>query len=447
METHHFLRLHFIATTSYALSNMSFVSIIILLVILLFCSAFVSASEVAYFSLSPNQKEELDENGNSTSKLILELLDDPQYLLATILITNNFVNIAIIVLSSILIADIFDFTNNPWLGFFVETVTITFIILLIGEIMPKIFAKQHTMTMCRLSSRPISSLKTILKPFNYILVNSTDFLHKRLSHHHDSLSMDELSQALELTENTIEEDKDILHGIVNFGNLTAASVMTPRMEMITIPSTSSFDNVISCINEHEYSRIPILDKGSYDNIRGILYAKDLIPFIGKGSTFKWQTLIRQAYFVPETKKIDDLLQDFQKNRVHMAIVVDEFGGTSGLVTMEDVLEEVVGDISDEYDNETKLYSRIDDRTYLYEARIPLSDFIRSLDFDFDMFEEHLEDADTLAGLILNINGDFPELNEHVLFNNLDFEITELDARRILKVKLTLLDKPTENDKN
>lgn len=422
---------------------MSLFSILLILSILLFCSAFVSASEVAFFSLTPNQKEELEENGSSTSKLVLELLDDPQYLLATILITNNFVNIAVIVISSILIADCFDFSATPWLGFLVETVAITFIILLIGEIMPKIFARQHSMAMCRISSRPISSLKTMLKPFNYILVKSTGFLQNRLErHHHESLSMDDLSQALELTENTIEEDKDILHGIVNFGNLTAASVMTPRMDMITIPFTASFGDVISCINEHEYSRIPILNKGSYDNIRGILYAKDLIPFIGKGSSFKWQTLIRQAYFVPETKKIDDLLQDFQKNRVHMAIVVDEFGGTSGLVTMEDVLEEVVGDISDEYDQETQLYSQIDDHTYIYEAKIPLSDFIRSLDLDFDMFEEYLEDADTLAGLILNVNGDFPELNEHVRFGNLDFEVTELDARRILKVKLTLTDRNT-----
>ena len=417
---------------------MSFIAVYIIIALLLFCSAFISASEVAFFSLTPNQKDELEEAETTNSKLILKLLDDPQHLLATILITNNFVNIAIIVLSSITISSLFDFSDSPWLGFLVETVIITFIILLLGEIMPKIFARQHSMAMCRFAVRPLSSLKTILKPFNFILVGSTSIIQKQLNRHsHNTLSMDDLSHALELTEDTIEEDKDILQGIVNFGNLTAASVMTPRMDMITIPSTATFDQVISCINEHEYSRIPVLNKNSYDNIRGILYAKDLIPFIGKSGNFKWQTLIRQAYFVPETKKIDDLLQDFQANRIHIAIVVDEFGGTSGLVTMEDVLEEVVGDISDEYDQEKALFIKVDDHTYIYEAKIPIGDFIRSLDMDYDVFEEEIEDVDTLAGFILKLKGDFPELNEHVVFQNLDFEITAMDARRIKKIKLTI----------
>ena len=417
---------------------MSFIPIYIILALLLFCSAFISASEVAFFSLTPNQKDELDESQNPVSSQILKLLDDAQNLLATILISNNFVNIAIIVLSSLTISHLCDFSDRPWVGFIVETVIITFVILLFGEIMPKIFARQHSMAMCRFAARPLGTLKTLLKPFNFILVGSTSIIQKRLSRHsHNTLSMDELSYALELTEDSIEEDKDILQGIVNFGNLTAASVMTPRMEMITIPYNATYDQVISCINEHEYSRIPVLNKNSYDNIRGILYAKDLIPFIGKNSAFKWQTLIRQAYFVPETKKIDDLLQDFQTNRVHMAIVVDEFGGTSGLVTMEDVLEEVVGDISDEYDQETALFSKVNDTTYIYEAKIPIGDFIRSLDMDYDVFEEVIEDVDTLAGLILKLKGDFPELNEHVVFQNLDFEITAMDARRIKKVKLTI----------
>ena len=416
---------------------------LIIVVLLLIISAFVSASEVAFFSLSPNQMEELDESDTLTDHQVKELLKDPQYLLATILIANNFVNVAIIVISSLLLSE-FDFGGNTILQFIVETVIITFVILLLGEIMPKIFARQNSLRMCRIAASPMSIFKKIFKPFSAILVKSTSFINKRMERHshNNPLSMDELSHALELTESTIEEDKDILQGIVKFGNLTAASVMTPRMDMITIPFSATFDDVIKCINEHEYSRIPVL-QGSYDNIRGILYAKDLIPHIGKASNFKWQTLLRQPFFVPETKKIDDLLEEFQKNRIHIAIVVDEFGGTSGLVTLEDVLEEVVGDISDEYDDEeNRLYVKHSDSSYSFEAKIPLSDFIRAIDPDNKMdqeelFAEYIEDVDTLAGLILEITGEFPKLNEHIEFHNLDFEIIGLDARRITKVKLTI----------
>ena len=416
---------------------------LLIVLVLLAISAFVSASEVAFFSLTPNQKEELDESDTLTDHQIKELLKDPQYLLATILITNNFVNVGIIVLSSLLLSLYCDFGDNAVLQFIVETVIITFVILLLGEIMPKIFSRQHALKMCRASASAIAVLKKVLRPFNVILVNSTSFINKQLEHHshNNPLSMDELSHALELTEGTIEEDKDILQGIVKFGNLTAASVMTPRMDMITIPFNATFDNVISCINEHEYSRIPVL-QGSYDNIRGILYAKDLIPHIGKGANFKWQTLLRQPFFVPETKKIDDLLEEFQKNRIHIAIVVDEFGGTSGLVTLEDVLEEVVGDISDEYDEEDKMYVKHSDTSFTFEAKIPLSDFIRAIDPDNnmnqdEMFEDYIEDVDTLAGLILEIKGEFPKQNEHIEFHNLDFEIVSMDARRITKVKVTI----------
>lgn len=413
------------------------IAFIIIILLLLCFSAFVSASEVAFFSLSPNQHEQLEDSDRPKDAGILRLLEKPQNLLATILISNNFVNIAVIVLSSITLSMAFDFSDRPWLGFLVETVIITFVILLLGEIMPKIFARQHSLAVCRSAQGPLTVLEKLLRPFNYVLVHSTSFINKRLEHHsHNSLSMDQLGHALELTESTIDDDKDILQGIVTFGNKTAAGVMTPRMDMITIPFTATFDEVINSINEHEYSRIPVL-KGSLDNIRGILYAKDLIPFIGKSSNFKWQTLIRQAYFVPETKKIDDLLQDFQKNRVHMAIVVDEFGGTSGLVTMEDVLEEVVGDISDEYDQDANLYTRIDDHTYVFEAKTSLTDFLKATDLGDSLFDDQFEEVDTLAGLILELKGDFPKLNEHIVFQNLDFEIIALDARRIQRVKVTI----------
>jgi len=416
---------------------------LLIVLILLAVSAFVSASEVAFFSLTPNQKEELDESDTLTDHEIKELLKEPQYLLATILITNNLVNIGVIVLSSILLSQYCDFGDNAILQFVIETVVITFIILLIGEIMPKIFARQHSLKMCRAAASPLGILKKILLPFNFILVNSTRIINKRLERHshNNPLSMDELSHALELTEDTIADDKDILQGIVKFGNLTAASVMTPRMDMITIPFNATFDDVINCINEHEYSRIPVL-QGSYDNIRGVLYAKDLIPHIDKGSNFKWQTLLRQPFYVPETKKIDDLLEEFQKNKIHIAIVVDEFGGTSGLVTLEDVLEEVVGDISDEYDEDDKMYIKHSDTSFTFEAKIPLSDFIRAIDPENDMnqeemFADYIEDVDTLAGLILEIKGEFPKQNEHIEFHNLDFEIESMDARRITKVKVTI----------
>lgn len=415
---------------------------LIIIILLLAVSAFVSASEVAFFSLTPAHHEELDDSEQPADIRINTLLKDPQKLLATILIANNFVNVAIIVLSSIVISQAFDFSSKPWLGFLVESVLITFVILLFGEIMPKIFAQQHSLLLCRKASGILMPLEYLLYPFSYILIHSTSFIDKRIEKHtHNTLSMDELSHALELTEDTIDEDKDILQGIVKFGTQTAASVMTPRTDMITVSVTDSFDSVINCINEHEYSRIPVL-KGSYDDIRGILYAKDLLPFIEKPKNFKWQTLIRQAYFVPETKKIDDLLQDFQKNRVHMAIVVDEFGGTSGLVTMEDVLEEVVGDISDEYDTDDMSCVAEDDTHFSVEAKISLTDLVKDANLDDEIFDE-LEEIDTLAGLILEIKGEFPVLHEHILYRNLDFEITAIDARRIQKVRMTV--NPVENN--
>ncbi|MCQ2329755.1 MAG: gliding motility-associated protein GldE [Paludibacteraceae bacterium] len=410
--------------------------LIVLIIILLVMSSLVSGSEVAFFSLEPKDKDKMEESDSLADHQIKELLKHPKELLATILITNNFVNVAIIVISSIIINRIFDFSKSQLLGFFIETILITFLILLIGEIIPKIYARQHALTTCRNAAPIMCFLIIVVKPFSYILVNSTSFIDKKIEkHQHNTLSMNELSHALELTEESIDEDKDILQGIVKFGSQTAASVMTPRMDMITLQTNDSFEKVIDCINEHEYSRIPVMN-GTYDDIRGILYAKDLIPYIGKPTNFKWQTLIRQAHFVPETKKIDDLLQEFQKERVHMAIVVDEFGGTSGLVTMEDVLEEVVGDISDEYDQDTKMFKMLDKDNFIFEAKISLADLIRATEIDDEIFDD-TEDADTLAGLILEIKGEFPALNEHVIYKNLDFEILEADARRINKVKLSI----------
>lgn len=408
-------------------------------IVCLFVSAFVSASEVAFFSLSPKDFERMDEEKNPVDEKIKLLLQKPEHLLATILITNNLVNVSIIVLSSYIINQTLDFSAFPVLGFIFETILITFIILLVSEIMPKIFAQQHGLRMARFGAGTLKVLRSVLKPFVWILVSSTSVVNKRLAKHkHGSnLSMDELSQALELTSDAIQEDTDILKGIVNFGNITAAGVMTSRLDMVTLDVTTPFDKVIDCIVEHEYSRIPVL-QGSIDNIRGVLYAKDLIPHINKGPYFKWQTLIRQPYFVPETMKLDDLLQEFQKNKIHIAVVVDEFGGTSGMVTMEDVLEEVVGEISDEYDVDNSLYTKQNDGSYVFEAKIMLTDFFKATDIDSEDFEDITEEVDTLAGLILELKGDFPEQNEVITYKNYEFKIIAINARRILKVKFNIM---------
>ena len=381
----------------------------------------------------------MDEEKNPVDEKIKLLLQKPEHLLATILITNNLVNVSIIVLSSYIINQTLDFSAFPVLGFIFETILITFIILLVSEIMPKIFAQQHGLRMARFGAGTLKVLRSVLKPFVWILVSSTSVVNKRLAKHkHGSnLSMDELSQALELTSDAIQEDTDILKGIVNFGNITAAGVMTSRLDMVTLDVTTPFDKVIDCIVEHEYSRIPVL-QGSIDNIRGVLYAKDLIPHINKGPYFKWQTLIRQPYFVPETMKLDDLLQEFQKNKIHIAVVVDEFGGTSGMVTMEDVLEEVVGEISDEYDVDNSLYTKQNDGSYVFEAKIMLTDFFKATDIDSDDFEDITEEVDTLAGLILELKGDFPEQNEVITYKNYEFKIVAINARRILKVKFNIM---------
>lgn len=408
-------------------------------VILLLCvSAFVSASEVAFFSLSPQDLNEIEADSSSVGNNIRELRKEPEHLLGTILITNNFVNVAIVMLSTLCLNLTFDFSNAPWLGFLIQTVIITFLLLLFGEIMPKIFASQNPLRMCRRAAGALKRTGKVLRPFTKLLVGSTNIVNKQLSKHkHNSnISIDDLSQALELTSDSIEEDADILKGIVHFGNITAAGVMTPRLDMVTVDINDTFDKVVDCIVEHEYSRMPVL-ANTYDDIRGILYAKDLIPHLGKGDNFKWQTLIRSAYFVPETKKIDDLLQEFRKNKIHIAIVVDEFGGTSGMVTMEDILEEVVGDISDEYDQEEMQYRKVDDNTYMFEAKILLTDFFKATDIDPAPFADMTGEVDTLAGLILEIKGEIPEEHEVVTYGNCKFEVTAVDDRRIKEVKLTI----------
>lgn len=407
----------------------------ILAVILLFFSGFASGSEIAFFSLSPNDLNELEESNNERDKQILALGEDSERTLATILITNNLVNVAIIMLSTYFFAHLIDFGNAVWLEFVVITVLLTFLLLLFGEIIPKVYCSQHALAMCRRFCGGITFLRKLFYPVASVLIRSGIWASKVVQKESHVLSVDDLEQALELTdEEELKEEKNMLEGIVRFGDETAKEVMTSRQDVVDLDFRSKFPDVIKCIVENNYSRIPVY-QDSIDNVRGILYIKDLLPYLSKPANFRWQSLIRPPYFVPETKKIDDLLREFQENKVHIAIVVDEFGGTSGIITLEDILEEIVGEINDEYDVEEKSYVRINANTYVFEGKTLLSDFFKIMDLDDDTFEEVEGDADSLAGLLLEIKGDFPELNERIDFENFTFEVTELDGHRISKIKV------------
>ena len=415
----------------------------VLACILLVFSGYTSGSEIAFFSLSPNDLNELDEDKNERDRQISALRDDSERTLATILITNNLVNVTIIMLCNYFFAHVVDFGTAYWLQFVMITVLLTFVLLLFGEIMPKVYAAQHVLAFCRFSAPGITSLRKVFYPLSSILLRSGLLAEKVVQKENHVLSVDDLEQALELTdENDLKEEKNMLEGIVRFGDETAKEVMTSRQDVVDLDFRTSYQDVLKCIIENNYSRIPVY-QGSIDNIRGILYIKDLIPHLSKPANFRWQSLIRPPYFVPETKKIDDLLRDFQENKVHIAIVVDEFGGTSGIITLEDILEEIVGEINDEYDEEEKTYTRINANTYVFEGKTLLSDFFKILDIDDETFEEVEGDADSLAGLLLEIKGDFPVLHEKIDFKNFTFEVVELDNYRISKIKLVIHDKAAE----
>ena len=415
----------------------------VLACLLLVFSGYASGSEIAFFSLSPNDLNELDEDKNERDRQISALRADSERTLATILITNNLVNVTIIMLCNYFFAHVVNFGSAYWLHFIVVTVLLTFLLLLFGEIMPKVYASQHVLAFCRFSAPGIITLRKLFYPLSSILLRSGLLAEKVVQRENHVLSVDDLEQALELTdENELKEEKNMLEGIVRFGDETAKEVMTSRQDVVDLDFRTSYQDVLKCIVENNYSRIPVY-QDSIDNIRGILYIKDLIPHLSKPASFRWQSLIRPPYFVPETKKIDDLLRDFQENKVHIAIVVDEFGGTSGIITLEDILEEIVGEINDEYDEEEKSYTRINANTYVFEGKTLLSDFFKILNLDDETFEEVEGDADSLAGLLLEIKGDFPELHEKIDFKNFTFEVVELDSYRISKIKLVIHEKTAE----
>ena len=409
----------------------------VLACLLLVMSGFASGSEIAFFSLSPSDLNELEESNDERDLKIMQLREDSERTLATILITNNLVNVTIIMLFNYFISHTVDFGGAYWLEFVCITILLTFLLLLFGEIMPKAYCAQHALAFCRTSVNGIMLLRKLFWPLETVLLSTGFLAEKVVQKDSHVLSVDDLEQALELTDKEeIRDEQNMLEGIVRFGDETAKEIMTSRQDVVDLDFRSTYPEVLQCIVENNYSRIPVY-QDTVDNIRGVLYIKDLLPHLKKPASFRWQSLIRPPYFVPETKKIDDLLREFQENKVHIAIVVDEYGGTSGIVTLEDVLEEIVGEINDEYDEDEKNYVRINANTYIFEGKTLLSDFYRILDIDDDTFSEVEGEADTLAGLLLELKGDFPDLHECIDFENFTFEVSELDGHRISKIKVIL----------
>ena len=410
----------------------------ILAAVLLLMSAFASGSEIAFFSLSPSDVAELEDGKFDADKKIQNLRDDSERTLATILIANNFVNVTIIMLLNYVIAGVISFGERALLlQFLFTTVILTFLLLLYGEIMPKVYARQDPLKFCRRCVGGIMFARKLFWPIENILLKSGMMAEKIIQKENHVLSVDDLEQALELTDKEdIKDEQNMLKGIIRFGDETAKEVMTSRQNIIDLDIRSNYADVLKCIEDNNYSRIPVYQDNT-DNIRGILYIKDLLPHLTKSSNFRWQSLIRPPYFVPETKKIDDLLREFQENRVHIAIVVDEFGGTSGIVTLEDILEEIVGEINDEYDEEEKFYSKLNYNTFIFEGKTLLTDLCRILNVDDEEFEEVEGDADTLAGLLLEIKGDFPSIHEKIDYKNYTFEVMNVEERRISKIKVTV----------
>lgn len=406
-------------------------------IILLLCSSLLSAAEVAYFSLEPSDLSELKADKSNQAAKVMTLLEKPKKLLATLLIWVNFLNIGVVVLSTVVSEAILNF-GDPVIDFIVQVVIVTFLILLVAEVIPKIYSTQHPVKVAKMMVVPVNILQTIATPLSAVLMASTSVIDKRVKKKGQYLSVDQLSHALELTSPTEGNDQEqkILEGIVKFGNTEVSEIMRSRVDITAFEYSTSFDKVLKDLIEAGYSRIPVY-RNTLDHIEGVLFVKDLLEHMNKPADFAWQDLINPAFFVPETKKLDDLLKEFQNKKIHLAIVVDEYGGTSGLVTLEDILEEIVGDISDEFDDEDITYSKLDDLNYVFEGKILLNDMFRVLDIDEEEFEEARGDSDTLAGFILELTGRIPRKNERITFNEYTFTIESADGRRIKRVKLTI----------
>lgn len=413
-------------------------------VFLLIISGFVSAAEVAFFSLSPADMHEIKDRKRPSDAIITHLLERSESLFTTVLIINNSVNVTIVILCAYAINSVVDFSSIPLIGFILQVIVLAFLLLLFGEIMPKVYARKNPLSFSRKAAGILNVMEVLCRPLSKLLVSSTSVINKTLAKKRHEISVDELSKALELTSKESSEEKVMLEEIIRFYNKTASEIMTSRLDVEDIEIKAPFRDVIQFIIDSGYSRIPVFAE-TEDNIKGILYIKDLLPYIDKPDTFRWQSLIRPAYFVPEMKKIDDLLEEFRTNKIHMAIVVDEFGGTSGIVTMEDILEEIVGDISDEYDEEERQFIRLADGSLIFEAKIPLIDFFRVIESDPSEFDELTEEVETLAGLLLELKGDFPKRQEIIDYNGYRFQVLEVDNRRIQKVKFTRISDSKKED--
>ncbi len=418
--------------------SLSIFLILTIIILLLFCSALISGSEVAYFSLSPNDIEHLKNDKSKSSVLALKLLENPNKLLANILISNNFINIAIIILSSYLTSKVFIFPDDSLISFLLQVVVITFLLVLIGEISPKVYANRNALWFSRKMSFPLNISNKIFSPLSIILTSSTAIIDKKLKQKKEIISMDEIAEAVELTseKNKNEEEQKILKSIVEFGSIDVKEIMKSRVDVIAIEENLIFEKVIDLVVNSGFSRIPVF-KESFDKIQGVLYVKDLIPHIEKSKEFRWQNLIRKAYFVPETKMISGLLKEFQEKKIHLAIVVDEYGGTSGIVTLEDILEEIVGDITDEFDDDNNFFSILDEYNYIFEGKISLNDFLKTVKEETDYFEDARGDSDTLAGLILELEGSIPNKGQVIKYRKYTFNIESSDKRKIKRIKVQI----------
>jgi len=421
---------------------------LMILLALIATSALISGAEVAFFAIKAQELDELKKQKSRKAKLIELFLFKPKELLATILIANNFVNVGIIILATYTSTEIFNFQGHEWLQFLVQVIIITFLLLLFGEVLPKVYANNNALAFTRFMVIPLAFLEKLFKPISFILVASTGIIDRRAKNKGLDLSVDDLSNALELTSEAHQnkDEKKILEGIVKFGNTDVKQIMRSRIDVTALDLKNSYSQVLKTIKKTGFSRIPIYEE-SFDNIKGVLYIKDLLPYLDEGPNFNWNTLLREVFFVPENKKIDDLLKEFQEKKIHLAIVVDEYGGTSGIVSLEDIIEEIVGDISDEFDDDDLVYSKLDDYNYVFEGKIALNDFYRILDIDGEEFEEAKGESDSLAGFILETTGSMPKKGDLVKFKDYHFSIEGVNKRRVTRIKVTFADKIKTSDED
>ena len=411
-------------------------------------SGLISGAEVAFFALKPQEINQIKNQNTKRGKIINQFLSKPKELLATILIANNFVNVGIIILASYISGAIFNFQGVEWLEFLIQVIIITFLLLLFGEVLPKVYANNNAIRFVNFISLPLSFLDKIFRPLSSLLVVSSKIIDRKLKTKGHQLSVDDLSNALELTsdENEDANEKKILEGIVKFGNTDVKQIMRSRIDVTAIDLKYTFGQVLKTIKSTGFSRIPVYDE-SFDTIKGVLYIKDLLPYLNNALDYDWNPLIREVFFVPENKKIDDLLKEFQEKKIHLAIVVDEYGGTSGIVTLEDIIEEIVGDISDEFDDDNIIYSKLDAKNYVFEGKTALNDFYRIINIDGEVFEKVKGESDSLAGFILELTGSIPESGEKINFENYLFTIEGVNKRRVTRIKVTLKEGEQKDHEN